>query len=193
AYLEYADLPSRTPARLELAVCLGQHYAEWRERLGALGWGVREAWDVSATPEQYRAYIQSSRGEFSCVKPYCVQFVNSWTSDRTICYLASGKPAVVQHTGPSRLPDAGGGAVSLPVDGRSGARAGRDRSRLRTTWSPRAPARRRTLRRLSRGDPSPGACPHMTTRGLADVRERLERSLERWQEPGRTERCAGGA
>jgi len=108
AYLEYADLPSRTPARLELAVCLGQHYAEWRERLGALGWGVREAWDVSATPEQYRAYIQSSRGEFSCVKPYCVQFVNSWTSDRTICYLASGKPAVVQHTGPSRLPDAAG-------------------------------------------------------------------------------------
>src|SRR5213079_1211911 len=74
-----------------------------------MGWGVREAWDVSATPEQYRAYIQSSRGKFSCVKPYCVQFVNSWTSDRTICYLASGKPAVVQHTGPSRfLPDASG-------------------------------------------------------------------------------------
>src|SRR5256886_1347238 len=108
AYLEYADLPSRTPARLELAVCLGQHYAEWRERLGALGWGVREAWEVSATPEQYRAYIQSSRGEFSCVKPYCVQFVNSWTSDRTICYLASRKPLVVQHTGPSCLPDEAG-------------------------------------------------------------------------------------
>jgi len=108
AYLEYADLPSRTPARIELAVCLGQHYAEWRERLGALGWGVREAWEVSATPEAYRAYIQASRGEFSCVKPYCVQFVNSWTSDRTICYLASGKPVVVQHTGPSRLPDAAG-------------------------------------------------------------------------------------
>jgi len=79
AYLEYADLP-----------------------------GVREAWEVSATPEQYRAYIQASRGEFSCVKPYCVQFANSWTSDRTICYLASGKPAVVQYTGPSRLPDAAG-------------------------------------------------------------------------------------
>ncbi|PYO25152.1 MAG: hypothetical protein DMD73_14865 [Gemmatimonadetes bacterium] len=108
AYLEYADLPSRTPARIELSVCLGQQYAEWHQRLGALGWGVREAWEVSATPEQYRAYIQASRGEFSCVKPYCVQFANSWTSDRTICYLASGKPAVVQHTGPSRLPDAAG-------------------------------------------------------------------------------------
>ena len=108
AYLEYAALPSRTPAKLELAVCLGQHYDEWQAQLGALGWRVREAWDVSATPEQFRAYIQSSRGEFSCVKPCYVQFVSSWTSDRTICYLASGKPVVVQHTGPSRLPqDAG--------------------------------------------------------------------------------------
>ena len=34
---------------------------------------------------------------------------NAWISDRTLCYLASGKPAVVQHTGPSRfLPDAAG-------------------------------------------------------------------------------------
>jgi len=65
--------------------------------------------DVSATPEQYRAYIQGSRGEFSCVKPYCIQFANAWISDRTLCYLASGKPAVVQHTGASRfLPDAEG-------------------------------------------------------------------------------------
>lgn len=108
AYLAYAELPSRTPAKLELAVCLGQHYDEWQARLGALGWRVREAWDVSATPEQYRAYLQESKGEFSCVKPYCVQFANSWTSDRTICYLASGKPVVVQYTGPSRLPEGEG-------------------------------------------------------------------------------------
>jgi hypothetical protein len=34
---------------------------------------------------------------------------NAWVSDRTLCYLASGKPAVVQHTGASRfLPDAAG-------------------------------------------------------------------------------------
>jgi hypothetical protein len=108
AFLQYADLPSRTSARLELAVCFGRHLEEWRGRLEPLGWRIREAWDVSATPEQYRAYIQGSRGEFSCVKPYCPQFVNSWTSNRTVCYLASAKPAVVQHTGPSRFPDAEG-------------------------------------------------------------------------------------
>jgi len=109
AFLEYAALPGRTTARLELAICLGQHYEEWRRRLEPLGWRIREAWDVSATPDDYRAYLQRSKGEFSCVKAYCPQFVNSWTSNRTVSYLASGKPAVIQYTGPSRfLPEAEG-------------------------------------------------------------------------------------
>ena len=43
------------------------------------------------------------------MKPSCVRLQNAWISDRTLCYLASGKPVVVQHTGPSRfLPDRGG-------------------------------------------------------------------------------------
>ena len=109
AFLEYADLPGRITAQLELAICLGEHYEEWRARLEPRGWGIREAWDVSATPDDYRTYLQQSRGEFSCVKSYCPQFVNSWTSNRTVCYLAGGKPAVVQYTGPSRfLPEAEG-------------------------------------------------------------------------------------
>jgi hypothetical protein len=109
SFLEHRDLASRVPVRLELAICLGEHYADWRARLEPLGWSVREAWDVSATPEAHRTYIQRSRGEFSCAKPSCVTLANAWISDRTLCYLASGKPAIVQHTGASRvLPDAGG-------------------------------------------------------------------------------------
>jgi hypothetical protein len=43
------------------------------------------------------------------VKPSCVRLQNAWISDRTLSYLASGKPAVVEHTGSSRfLPDAAG-------------------------------------------------------------------------------------
>jgi hypothetical protein len=101
-FLEYAQLPAHTPVPLEQAVCLGRFYEDWRARLEPLGWRLRDAWDVSATPEQYRAYIQQSRGEFSCAKPTYVKLATGWISDRTICYLASGKPAVVQHTGPSR-------------------------------------------------------------------------------------------
>jgi hypothetical protein len=108
-FLKYAELPSRAPAELELAVNLGSHYDKWRDRLEPLGWRVREAWDVTSTPEHYRGYIQRSRGEFSCARPGYVILTTSWISDRTVCYLASGKPAVVEHTGPSRfLPDAEG-------------------------------------------------------------------------------------
>lgn len=108
-FLPYLDLPGRTDQPLELALCLDpEHRGEW-EMLRQKGWRTRHAWDVSSTPDDYRGYLQRSLGEFSCVKPSCVKLANAWISDRTLCYLASGRPAVVQHTGPSRLlPDAEG-------------------------------------------------------------------------------------
>jgi hypothetical protein len=109
AFLEYLDLPSRAHQRLELALCLGTDDSQDRPLFERAGWRVRDAWDVTATPQDYAAYIRSSRGEFSCAKPSCFLLQNAWISDRTLCYLASGKPAVVEHTGPSTfLPDAEG-------------------------------------------------------------------------------------
>jgi hypothetical protein len=109
AFLEYLDLPSRAPRPLELALCLGTDDAQDAPLFERAGWRVRDAWEVTATPRDYAAYIRSSRGEFSCAKPSCSLLQNAWISDRTICYLASGKPAVVQHTGASDfLPDAEG-------------------------------------------------------------------------------------
>ena len=109
AFLAYSDLPSRTSTPLELALCLAPGDEEEARLLQERGWNIRHAWTVSAGPEQYRAYIQQSRGEFSIVKPSCVWLDNAWISDRTLCYLASAKPAVVQHTGLSRfLPDSEG-------------------------------------------------------------------------------------
>jgi hypothetical protein len=109
AFLKYLDLPSRAHQRLELALCLGTDDSQDRPLFERAGWHVRDAWDVTATPQEYAAYIRGSRGEFSCAKPSCFLLQNAWISDRTICYLASGKPAVVEYTGPSRyLPDAEG-------------------------------------------------------------------------------------
>jgi hypothetical protein len=73
------------------------------------GWRVRDAWTVTSTPWDYQRYVQEPLGEFSCVKPSCVLFQNAWISDRSLCYLASGKPTVMEHTGPSKfLPDDAG-------------------------------------------------------------------------------------
>jgi hypothetical protein len=110
AFLAYAQLPARSGRPLEMAVTLDDYTAETDvPELERGGWTVRDAWDVCPTPEAYHDYIQGSRAEFSCAKPSCALLANAWISDRTLCYLASRKPAVVEHTGPSRfLPEGEG-------------------------------------------------------------------------------------
>ncbi len=100
-FLEFTELPGRTSQQLELALFFGDGDAQDLRVLASHGWRVRHSLEVARTPERYHAYIQGSRGEFSCAKPSCMKFQNAWISDRTLCYLASGKPVVVQNTGPS--------------------------------------------------------------------------------------------
>ena len=108
-FLPYLELPRRTTAPLELALCLGENERGDRALLEEHGWRVRDAHAVSSSPWAYQEYVQRSLGEFSCAKPAYVRLQTAWMSDRTLCYLASGKPALVEHTGPSRLlPDAAG-------------------------------------------------------------------------------------
>src|SRR5439155_3636150 len=110
AFLEFADLPNQTDQPLEQTLYLrtGKD-AEERRDLEKTGWRIRHSGEVAGTPEQYQSYIRNSRGEFSCAKRSCMEFQNAWVSDRTLCYLASGKPVVVQHTAASRyLPNGAG-------------------------------------------------------------------------------------
>jgi hypothetical protein len=111
SFLRFVDLPTRTPSELELAIHLRDGLDDPdRSLLEQRGWHVRPAQEAVRTPEMYRTYIQSSRGELSCAKPSCMELQNGWVSDRTLCYLSSGKPAVVQHTGPNAsLPEEGDG------------------------------------------------------------------------------------
>ncbi len=111
AFLEYLDLPLCTKAHLELALSLTTD-ADPTNDLGTLarhGWRVKDPATVSANPQAHRQYVQESRGEFSGMKRAYRILETAWASERTVNYLASGKPAVVQHTGPSRfLPNADG-------------------------------------------------------------------------------------
>jgi hypothetical protein len=107
-FLPFLDMPRFTNHPLELALDLAAE-DEQRLMLVGRGWKVVDAHTVAATPWDYQRYIKDSFGEFSCAKPACLKLENAWVSNRTLCYLASGKPAVVQYTGASRfLPDSGG-------------------------------------------------------------------------------------
>jgi hypothetical protein len=109
AFFGFVDLPRQTEQPLELALCLADTDGGDRSMLEQRGWRVRHSEEVAGSPERYRSYVQRSRGEFGWAKASCMRLQNAWVSDRSVCYLASGKPVVVQHTGPSAfLPDAEG-------------------------------------------------------------------------------------
>lgn len=146
SFMEFGELAANTEQILELALALGledpvdpeerqlrqqgessgqidyQGDAADKITLEAHGWRIRLADEVAGTPENYRQYVQHSRGEFSCAKPSCMKFQNAWVSDRSLCYLASGKPVIVQDTGPSAfLPDAEGMFRFTTIDDALGA------------------------------------------------------------------------
>ena len=106
----------RAPSRMTLGQSLfpmillaGEEDAHERSMMESGGWKIRLSTEAAGTPERYQSYIQESRGEISVVKPSCIFFQNAWMSVRSLCYLASGKPVVVQNTGPSvYLPDGDG-------------------------------------------------------------------------------------
>jgi hypothetical protein len=106
-FLKFLDLPSRTSARFELAVN-GPH-----DLLRQNGWSPIDAMSVSRTPDQYRAFIQGSRGEFGVAKRAYVARRSGWFSDRTECYLAAGRPALVQDTGWTAHLPAGEGLLAF--------------------------------------------------------------------------------
>lgn len=92
-------LPGRTGERFELAMSI--HPAETKdlESLKAGGWTLLDPAQVAGTPDQYRAFIQGSRAEFGVAKSGYVASRCGWFSDRSVCYLASGRPVLAQDTG----------------------------------------------------------------------------------------------
>jgi hypothetical protein len=67
--------------------------------LRSRGWETTDAVTATIDADAYRRFIQGSRAELGFAKSMYVQTGSGWFSDRTQCYLASGRPAVVRDTG----------------------------------------------------------------------------------------------
>jgi hypothetical protein len=106
AYLPYLTLPRRTGRPFELAVNLSETDGTGdRERLSGHGWQLTHPHTVAASPADYQRYIARSRAEFGCPKPIHRALRTGWFSDRSACYLASGRPVLFEDTGiGERLP-----------------------------------------------------------------------------------------
>lgn len=107
---KFITLPKRVPG-IPLLLAIGNHRG--LEPVIENGWEVTDSHDVSLTPEAYRQFIASSAGEWSIAKNVYAATNSGWFSCRTCCYLAAGRPAVVQDTKWSRYVPSGDGLIAF--------------------------------------------------------------------------------
>jgi hypothetical protein len=121
-FLRFLDLPERSNGqKFELALCMGQRDFDDIAALTRSGWELADPYRFAGDPHSYRQYIQHSRGEYSVAKSGYVTSKSGWISDRTVCYLATGKPALVQSTGfESSIPTGNGLLTFEDLDGAIG-------------------------------------------------------------------------
>lgn len=107
------DLPRRSGLEFEIALDIHPGDAADRDALSANGWRIVHPRRASGDPLDFRRYIQQSGAEFSVAQGIYVETNSGWFSDRTVRYLASGKPALVQDTGFSRHLPVGRGLLGF--------------------------------------------------------------------------------
>jgi hypothetical protein len=93
------SLPPRTGDRFQVALDI--HPAEQPDivALRANGWQLVDPVDVAGDPLRYRRFVQESAAEVGIAKSGYVVSRSGWFSDRSACYLASGRPVLAQDTG----------------------------------------------------------------------------------------------
>jgi hypothetical protein len=96
-FLRFVAAPRRSGEPFELATDIKEDRT--RKRFQANGWRFRAPHDLSADYRLYRDYIRRSKGEFTVAKDQYVRLNTGWFSDRSGCYLAAGRPVIIQETG----------------------------------------------------------------------------------------------
>jgi hypothetical protein len=117
-FRKYLALPERMSGRAGgplFEIALDIHSGDCRDlaALQATGWKITEPGKVAGDARGFRRYVQESSAEFSVAQGIYVDTNSGWFSDRSVRYLASGKPVLVQDTGFRRTLPAGAGLVAF--------------------------------------------------------------------------------
>jgi hypothetical protein len=97
SFKEFMNLPLLVPTEtLELAI--GGANSPLDE-MNTNGWKTISSLIPTHTPSSYQQYIAESKGEWTIAKSGYVMSRSGWFSERSACYLATGKPVITQDTG----------------------------------------------------------------------------------------------
>jgi len=109
----FFELPTRTPVKFELALAIDSAEKKDLAGLAENRWELLNPAEVAGSPGEYQRFIQRSWGEFGIAKSGYVAARCGWFSDRSLCYLASGRPVVAQDTGFAELLPTGEGLFAF--------------------------------------------------------------------------------
>ncbi|HEX6386405.1 MAG TPA: hypothetical protein VF177_17165 [Anaerolineae bacterium] len=110
---QFFSLPTLTKEKFMLALSIHPDESSDLKALAENGWHLLDPTQVAHTPADYRRFVQGSKGEFGIAKSGYVAAGCGWFSDRSICYLASGRPVIAQETGFSRFLPTGEGLFAF--------------------------------------------------------------------------------
>jgi hypothetical protein len=110
-FRKFAALPSQSGLPFELALDIHPSETWDLELLWRGGWSLVDPRRVAGDPWTYQAFVRYSAAELGVAKNMYVASNSGWFSDRSICYLASGKPVLAQDTGFSQHYPCGSGLV----------------------------------------------------------------------------------
>jgi hypothetical protein len=124
-FRRFVELPGMCPGeRFEMAFDIHPADGKDIDALARNGWRLVDPGKVTATPEDYRAFVARSRGEFMVPKQMYVATRSGLLSDRSAYYLASGRPVLARDTGLARFFPTGEGLLpfSTPDEAAEGVR-----------------------------------------------------------------------
>ena len=96
-FLRFVAAPKKSGEMFELATDIKDKTI--RDKFTRNGWRFRSPLQMSVDYWLYHDYIQRSKGEFTVAKDQYVRLNTGWFSDRSVCYLAAGRPVIIQETG----------------------------------------------------------------------------------------------
>jgi hypothetical protein len=107
------ELPGRLAVPVQLALGIHPDEALDLASLEQHGWRLLDPQVVTGTPEAYETFVQGSWAELGVAKLGYVVSDSGWFSDRSACYLASGRPVIAEDTGFGRRLPVGDGLLSF--------------------------------------------------------------------------------
>jgi hypothetical protein len=121
---KFLTLPGKTGLPFEAALRIDPADEADRVALQNQGWRL-VAPQVASDPADFRRYVQTSGAEFSVAQGIYVETKSGWFSDRSVRYLASGRPVLIEDTGFGQTLPVGEGLLTFRTleDAAMGARA----------------------------------------------------------------------